>query len=384
VKTVGVTPPARGELRCERLTDDTLLVHLVGHWTIRAGAPVVTEVYQQLDASPPVRRLAFAAQALTAWDTRLLTFLRQVLEASTHRQIVVDQQGLPDGIRRLLALAAAVPEREGARRGAARPSWLARIGTAVLTGWQGAWDMLGFIGEAVLACLKLVVGKARFRRVDLVLFLQESGVQALGIVTLISFLIGLILAFMGAVQLQQFGAQIFVADLVGLGMVREMGCVMTGIIMAGRTGAAFAAQLGTMQVNEEIDALQTMGIPPMEFLVLPRMLALMLMMPLLCVYADMMGMLAGLLIGTGLLDLSLVEYVNETRKAVHLVDCGVGLGKSVVFGALIALAGCLRGMQCGRSASAVGAAATSAVVTGIVWIIATDGLFAVITQRLGL
>jgi phospholipid/cholesterol/gamma-HCH transport system permease protein len=384
VKTVGVTPPARGELRCERLTDDTLLVHLVGHWTIRAGAPVVTEVYQQLDASPPVRRLAFAAQALTAWDTRLLTFLRQVLEASTHRQIVVDQQGLPDGIRRLLALAAAVPEREGARRGAARPSWLARIGTAVLAGWQGAWDMLGFIGEAVLACLKLVVGKARFRRVDLVLFVQDCGVQALGIVTLISFLIGLILAFMGAVQLQQFGAQIFVADLVGLGMVREMGCVMTGIIMAGRTGAAFAAQLGTMQVNEEIDALQTMGIPPMEFLVLPRMLALMLMMPLLCVYADMMGMLAGLLIGTGLLDLSLVEYVNETRKAVHLVDCGVGLGKSVVFGALIALAGCLRGMQCGRSASAVGAAATSAVVTGIVWIIATDGLFAVITQRLGI
>ena len=139
----------------------------------------------------------------------------------------------------------------------------------MLAAWQGAWDMLGFIGEAVLACLRLVVGKARFRRVDLVLFVQECGVQALGIVTLISFLIGLILAFMGAVQLRQFGAQIFVADLVGLGMTREMGAVMTGIIMAGRTGAAFAAQLGTMQVNEEIDALQTMGIPPMEFLVLP-------------------------------------------------------------------------------------------------------------------
>jgi phospholipid/cholesterol/gamma-HCH transport system permease protein len=378
------TPLAPGALRCERQADDTLLVHLVGHWTIHTPAPVVTELFQQLDASPPVRRLAFAAQELAAWDSRLLTLLRQVMEASTPRRIVVDQQGLPDGIRRLLALAAAVPEREGARRGAARPSWLASIGTAVLAGWQGARDMLGFIGETVLACLRLVVGKARFRRGDLMLFVQESGVQALGIVTLISFLIGLILAFMGAVQLQQFGAQIFVADLVGLGMVREMGCVMTGIIMAGRTGAAFAAQLGTMQVNEEIDALQTMGIPPMEFIVLPRMLALMLMMPLLCVYADMMGMLAGLLIGTGILDLSVVEYVNETRKAVHLMDFGVGLGKSVVFGALVALAGCLRGMQCGRSASAVGAAATSAVVTGIVWIIATDGLFAVITQRLGI
>jgi phospholipid/cholesterol/gamma-HCH transport system permease protein len=384
VNTVSRTTPAPGEVRCERRADDTLLVRLVGHWTTRAGAPVVTEVYQQLDASPPVRRLTFEAQELTGWDSRLLTFLRQVIEASTQRQMVVDQQGLPEGVRRLLALAAAVPEREGARRGGARLSWLARIGTEVLAGWKGAWDMVDFIGQAVLACLRLVAGRARFRRVDLVLFLQECGAQALGIVTLISFLIGLILAFMGAIQLRQFGAQIYVADLVGLGMTREMGAVMTGIIMAGRTGAAFAAQLGTMQVNEEIDALSTMGIPVMEFLVLPRMLALMLMMPLLCVYADMMGMLAGLLIATGLLDISLVEYVNETRKAVHLVDCGLGLFKSVVFGALVALAGCLRGMQCGRSASAVGAAATSAVVTGIVWIIASDGLFAVLTERLGI
>jgi phospholipid/cholesterol/gamma-HCH transport system permease protein len=384
VKTVGITPPARSELRCERLADNTLLLHLVGNWTIRTAAPAVTGVQQQLDASPPVRRLAFETRELVAWDSRLLTFLRQVLEASTPRQIVVDQQGLPDGVRRLLALAAAVPEREGARRGGARLSWLAGIGTAVLEGWQGVWSIVGFIGEAVLAFGRFVTGGARFRRVDLLLFVQECGVQALGIVTLISFLIGLILAFMGAVQLRQFGAQIFVADLVGLAMTREMGCVMTGIIMAGRTGAAFAAQLGTMQVNEEIDALQTMGIPPMEFLVLPRMLALMLMMPLLCVYADLLGMLAGLLIGTGLLDLSVVEYVNETRQAVHLVDLGLGLFKSVIFGALVALAGCLRGMQCGRSASAVGAAATSAVVSGIVWIIAADGLFAVLTDRLGL
>jgi len=348
------------------------------------AAPVVSEVYEQLDASPAVRRRAFEAQELTGWDSRLLTFLRQVMEASTQRQMVVDQHGLPEGVRRLLALAAAVPEREGARRGAPRPSWLASIGTEVLASWKGAWEMVDFIGEAVLACLRCVVGAARFRRVDLVLFVQECGAQALGIVTLISFLIGLILAFMGAVQLRQFGAQIYVADLVGLGMTREMGAVMTGVIMAGRTGAAFAAQLGTMQVNEEIDALTTMGIPPMEFLVLPRMLALMVMMPLLCVYADLVGMGAGLLIGTGLLDMSLVEYVNETRKAVHLVDCGLGLFKSVVFGALVALAGCVRGMQCGRSAAAVGAAATSAVVTGIVWIIASDGLFAVLTERLGL
>lgn len=160
--------------------------------------------------------------------------------------------------------------------------------------------------------------------------------------------------------------------------------MMTGVILAGRTGAAFAAQLGTMQVNEEIDALTTLGISPMEFLVLPRMLALMLMMPVLCVYADLVGILAGLLVSTTLLHMPLMEYLNETQRAVHLVDCGIGVGKSVVFGALVALAGCLRGMQSGRSAAAVGAAATSAVVTGIVWIIASDGLFAVVTERLGI
>jgi phospholipid/cholesterol/gamma-HCH transport system permease protein len=214
--------------------------------------------------------------------------------------------------------------------------------------------------------------------------MQASGSQALPIVSLISGLIGLILAFMGAIQLRQFGAQIYVADLVGIGMTREMGAVMTGIIMAGRTGAAFAAQLGTMQVNEEIDAYTTLGISPMEFLVLPRMLALVLMMPLLCVYADLLGILGGVVVATGLLDISLVEYVNETRAAVSLTDIGLGVVKSGLFGVLIALAGCLRGMQCGRSASAVGDAATSAVVTGIVFIIATDGLLAVLTEALGI
>ncbi|MEE9146976.1 MAG: ABC transporter permease, partial [Candidatus Tectomicrobia bacterium] len=230
---------------------------------------------------------------------------------------------------------------------------------------------------------KFVLGRARFRRSDLALILQETGSQALPIVSLISFLVGLILAFMGAVQLQQFGAQIYVADLVGLGMAREMAAIMTGIIMSGRTGAAFAAQLGTMQVNEEIDALTTMGISPMEFLVLPRILALALMMPLLCVYAILLGCLGGVVVATGMLDLSLTEYLNETVQAVGVTDIAVGVFKGAVFGVVVAIAGCLRGMQCGRSAQAVGTAATSAVVMGIVLIIVLDGIFAVITQTLG-
>jgi phospholipid/cholesterol/gamma-HCH transport system permease protein len=216
------------------------------------------------------------------------------------------------------------------------------------------------------------------------LIIQECGVQALPIVSLISFLVGLILAFVGAIQLMMFGAQIYIADLVGIAMAREMGAIMTGIIMAGRTGAAFAAQLGTMQVNEEIDALTTLGLSPMEFLVVPRMLALALMMPLLCLYADLMGIVGGLVVGVGMLDLTLPQYIEQTRGALNLTHLSVGVVKSVVFGVLVAVSGCMRGMECGRSASAVGMATTSAVVTAIVAIIVSDGLFAVITNALGI
>jgi phospholipid/cholesterol/gamma-HCH transport system permease protein len=260
---------------------------------------------------------------------------------------------------------------------------LVRIGKSAQENVAAAKDLLTFLGQLALAFTNLLRGRARFRRTDFLIIVQECGAQALPIVSLISFLVGLILAFVGAVQLRQFGAQIYVADLVGIAMAREMGAMMTGIVMAGRTGAAFAAQLGTMMVNEEIDALTTTGLPPMEFLVLPRMLALMLMVPLLCLYADLLGILGGALIGVGMLDLGVVEYYNQTQAALHLSTFVLGLIKAAVFGALVALAGCLRGMQCGRSAAAVGAAATSAVVTGIIWIIVSDAVLTVIYEVLG-
>jgi len=218
----------------------------------------------------------------------------------------------------------------------------------------------------------------------LILTIQQSGVQALPIVSLISVLVGLILAFIGAVQLMMFGAQIYVANLVGIAMVRVMGAVMVGVIMAGRTGAAFAAQIGTMQVNEEIDALQTLGISPMEFLVLPRMLALILMMPLLCVYADLMGVFGGFIVGVGMLDLTVTQYINQTIAALNLYHFFIGIFHSLVFGVLIALAGCLRGIQCGRSASAVGQATTSAVVTSIVCIVVATSIITVVCNFIGI
>ena len=235
-----------------------------------------------------------------------------------------------------------------------------------------------------MAFFRLLRGKAMFRRSDLITSIQDVGAQALPIVSLISFLVGMILAFVAAMQLKVFGAQIFVADVVGIGMVRVMGAVMSGVIMAGRTGAAFAAQLGTMQVNEEIDALETLGFSPAEFLVLPRMLSLMLMMPLLCIYADFMGILGGMLVGVGVLNIGMMEYYQQSKGALNLTHFWIGIFQSFVFGILVAISGCLRGMQCERSASAVGYAATSAVVTGIVSIVVATLIVTFSCQVLGI
>ena len=213
---------------------------------------------------------------------------------------------------------------------------------------------------------------------------EEVGVRALPITTLIGILIGVILAFGGALQLQKLGVQIFVADVVGVAVAQEAGALMTAILLAGRTGAAFAAQLGSMQVKEEIDALTTAGISPVQFLVLPRVLALVLMTPVLTIYADLFAMLGGGLVAITILDLSVTAYVVRLVQVVSISDFGMGLVRASVFGVLIAMAGCFRGMQSGRSASAVGLAATSAVVTSIVLTIIADGLLSVIFHLLRL
>ena len=321
---------------------------------------------------------------MTGWDSRLPTYLIKIIDWCRREGVEVDASGLPEGVQGLLKLARAVPERTDARRSARGVSLLADVGKSVLAGVQDVKGLVYFIGEAMLAGWALLRGKARFRPVDMLLCIQDAGPSALPIVTLISLLVGLILAFVGAVQLSMFGAQIYIADLVGLGTVREMGALMTAVIMSGRTGAAYAAQLGTMNVNSEIDALKTMGISPMEFLVLPRLSALVLMMPLLALYADLMGMLGGALVTVSAFDVSLLQYYNETRRAVQLHDFTVGLGKSVLFAVLIAIAGCMRGMQCGRSASAVGDAATSAMVNSIVYIVVADSVVTLICSRFGI
>ena len=318
---------------------------------------------------------------LGEWDSQMLAFLLETRRHSKDAGLDFGLLGLPEGVLSLMDLVGAAAEQD---KGVEKQDLVVTVGVKSLGLIESFLHALNFLGETTLALGKFFLGRARYRRVDFLESLRSCGADALPIVSLISFLVGLILAFVGSTQLEMFGAPIYVANLVGLGMAREMGAMMTAIVMAGRTGAAFAAQLGTMTANEEIDALRTLGISPIEFLVLPRVLALTVMMPLLCLYSIFMGILGGLVVAVGMLDITSAEYMTQTRGALNLTHFGVGLLKSVVYGVLVAFSGCLRGMQSGRSALSVGTSTTSAVVTAIVLVIVASALLTFIYSLLGI
>ena len=366
-------PKAAGELE----------VRLFGRWTVATGAQSAAGLAASL--RPDTRLISFDARDLLAWDSVLIEFLCKLESLAEAKKIEVDRSGLPSGAVRLVALARAVPERQGRapRSGpdrAGRSGW----GRARSKFYRAAADLLAFFGEACIALGRLVTRRARLRRSDLAVAIEDCGPRALPVVALIAFLVGLILSFVGAIQLKQFGAAIYVANLVGIAMAREMGAMMTAILMSGRTGAAFAANIGTMQVNDEISALQTLGISPMEFLVLPRVVALALMMPLLAIFANVVGMAGGLLIAVATLDIAPIAYYHQLSGALGLTDWAIGLTKAAIFGVIVAIVGCWRGMRSARSAAAVGDAATSAVVLCIVLIIVVDAIATVICTTLGI
>jgi len=366
----------------ERSEPNALRVRISGQCHGQDLLQNTTAVVAELERPPEVMSLSFDSAGLTGWDSRFVAFIRDCAELCRTRNVEFHEDGLPAGVRRLLRLARAVPERKDTRRPPDRIPFLKNTGENVARAWDRSLNLFTFLGENIIAARNLLRGRAQYRWTDTFLVIEQCGPQALGIVALINFLMGLILAFVGAVQLTKFGASIYVADLVGIATVREMGCVMTGIILCGRTGAAFAAQLGTMKVNEEIGALQTFGISPLEFLVLPRMIALMLVMPFLCAFADFISISGGFLVSVTMLDITPTEYLTRTIQAVQLQSFLLGIAKGCFFGFLVAYTGCLRGLQSGSSAAAVGEATTKAVVTGISAIIAFDGVFAVLTHLL--
>lgn len=377
--SIATTPT--GPVTVSRDASGTILVQLAGSWRLERGLPSLAELERAL-ADAKATNVVLDAHGVDDWDSALLTYVAAASRLAREHGVEIDRSGLPQGLARLIALAEAVPDRTDARLSTGSDLFLDRLGERAIESHRLMRDDLEFVGRLAVAAGRAIRGKARFRTSDLAVFVQQSGIEALPIVTLVTFLLGLILAFVGAIQLETFGATIYVADLVGVAMVRDMAALITGIIMAGRSGAAFAAQLGSMKVTQEIDALETMSISSMEFLVLPRVVALCLMMPLLTLYGDAMGILGGAAVGIAMLGLSPTEYLLQTADAVTMTHVLGGVFKGSVYGILVATAGCMRGTQSGRSSSAVGDAATSAVVTGIVAIIVACGVFAFVFYAL--
>lgn len=369
--------PASVDLRPD---GEWLEVTLGGDWYLDGRRPNWAEVSRGTSlGGKPVR---VRAGTVGHWDTSLVLFVATVADECGERKAECDLSALPEQMRSLVTQLRATehPPKHKAKG----ESILAVVGHATTTAWRSFTAILHFVGECALGTARVLKRPRRFRWRECLDQMQECGAMSLPIASLIAFLIGLTFAYQAAMTLRAFGADIWVADLVGVLMVREMGPMMVAVILAGRTGAAFAATLGNMNTNEEIDALEVLGVPPVDFLVLPRLLALFLMLPLLVLYADGVGMLGGMLVSGTILQIPPTAYWIETESIVDMTDVWSGIVKAAIFGLLIGLSGCLRGLQSDRSAAGVGKAATSAVVTAIVLIILTDAVFAVLFHIFGI
>ncbi len=354
-----------------------LEVALAGDWKITLPRPAWSAL---LGAQNPAR-VRLRTDAVGQWDTSLLLFLFEVQQWCRETGAYCDAEALPDKIRLLLAQLAA--SHETSVPFDRSENFLVTVGVATVDAVGKSRAILHFVGECALSAARLARSPRKFRWGDCLSEMQQCGAMALPIVSLISFLVGVTLAYTAAIVLRLYGGDIWIADMIGLSMVREMGAVMTAVVLAGRTGAAFAATLGNMKANEEIDALEVLGIPAVQFLVLPRVLALAVMMPLLALYANALGIFGGLVVAYGLLSISPTAYWVEMLTIVDLSDVATGVIKATAFGLIIGFSGCLRGLQAERSAMGVGRAATSAVVTALVLLVVADAIFAVVFNILG-
>lgn len=376
--TASVTTEAAAALAEIRREKDSLVAVLSGEWNLERPAPRFAPLMESaLSADPPgartVRVLNVDASALGTWDSSLLIFLRQGQEYCEAHQLEFGTEGVPERIASLLALARVVSERV-VDRDELRLSPIVRFGLAGIALWDGSHEAVTFMGEVIQRGARLLRGRVRMRWREFWVVVQSNSSGALPIVTLIALLIGVIVAFLGVVVLKRFGAGYYVSYLVGYGMLRELGALMTGIIMAGRTGAGFAAELGSMKITEEIDALSTLGISPIDHLVLPRVLGLFVMMPLLVVYADLVGIVGGMGVSLAMLDLTPTQFMHGLLTAVELSDTLLGVFKATIYGVIIGMAGCMKGLRTGSDAGAVGRSATSAVVLGITLIILANAV----------
>jgi len=370
--------PYASQIQLEE-TGDTLVIRLMGVWVLDRKAPAFDAFVKHGDLRDDINEILLETKNLEDWDSSLLVFLNQARDWANKRTIGFNCDCLPDGLGRLmLQTQSAVDSRTEVKEPEGEPGFAEEVGQGTLKFLVDCSAFASFLGEIVISFLRLLAGRARMRWVDCFRAMQDTGPMALPIVGLISFLIGVTLAFQAADLLEDFGSEYYTPAFVGLAMVREMGPIMTGIVLAGRTGAAFASTIGSMKVAEEIDALQTMGVPPVDYLVLPRVIGLSIMTPLMVIYSNALGIIGGMLVSLVKLNMPAQTYIQEIFLNINATDIGSGLLKSSAFGMIIAYAGCLRGMNCDTSSTGVGRATTSAVVTSLLLIIICNSLFAVI------
>ena len=330
-----------------------------------------------------LRQIIVQNEGIKNWDSSLLVILYQIKKLAEKKQILFNYDTLPNQIQNLMTLAFTVKQKNQQKHNKKTPFLECLADRAIL--YTLSIKKANSFVYSVLSSIKRFFKKnAIMQKTDFYFSLEECGTKAVGIVSLISFMVGLILAFVGSIQLQSFGAQVYIASLVMVAMIRIMGAIMTGIIMAGRTGAAYAAQIGTMQVNEEVDALKTMGIPITDFLILPRLFALTISMPLLTLLSDFMGILGGAFVGIFLLNIPFYEYIKFSQDAFGLTNFLVGIFHSIIYGIVIALCACYFGINCGKDADSVGKATTHAVVYSIVWMIVMTGIITLTFQVMGI
>lgn len=362
--------------------EKTLVLSLTDNGT-ETPTDIFSEHVLDILENHTIKQIDIIGTGLSKWDTPLLACVLAVIQKAKEKSIPFKTKKLPPQMQQLLNLALAV-DKKYTKTKRLHLSFLEQMGNSGINIYKSIKKGLNFIGQTLISVGRFIKGNAVMRPVDLLFALENAGWRAVGIVSLISFMVGLILAFVGAVQLKLFGAQIYVASLVTIGMTRIMGAIMIGIIMAGRTGASYAASIGTMQVNEEIDALKTMGIPVTDFLVLPKFLALIITMPFLTMWADFMGILGGGIVSVLMLDIVPQEYIKYSINAFDVTNFLVGIFHGFIFGCVIALCGCYYGINCGRNADSVGVATTHSVVSAIVWMIVMTGIITLLCEVIGI
>ena len=382
------TTPTAAEPRAAQLSSKTdeggrLTLSISGRLDANTTGTVWRDALQLVRQSKP-RSLILDGSALEYCDGAGIALLLELRRTQTTTGGTFTFQGLPAEVERLLELygnISPVPPPSVAEEDTL--SAVERVGRAWLTGWDAFRTLVTFVGELTVSLVYAVLHPRQVRWRDAWVIAERAGVDALPIIGLIGFLLGLIMAFQSAIPMRQFGAEIYVANLIGLSMLRELGPLLTAIILAGRSGSAFAAEIGTMKVKEEVDALVTMGLEPVRFLVVPRVVAAVAVTPVLAVFSNFFGLVGGAVVMRSL-GFPLVTYVHQIQSAVVPRDMLGGLAKSLAFGLVVAAIGCLRGLQTRTGASAVGDSTTSAVVSGLVLITIVDGLFAVVFYYLGI